>query len=844
MTDDTNNTTIHDSTQPITTHTNPLIDNLTAMLGDGEAPAPTPAAGATILKAIEFPARDYDAEPVARFLSKAFHTELFDDENIVTCVKAPTSTGWWAQSVDEMYKALKTQKPKSLYVSTSTFTPDKADGKLYHRQANFEALHVIVLDDIGTKVSEDTIPADLIPTWKTETSAGNYQWGYALTEPVDNLEAASALVQMIYESGASDDGGKMPNKWVRMPEGINGKKGKDGFVSVLEELNDVTYTPQELIDGLNLNANWEEVLADAAEAMKRRGGVNTGTSPWSPLAGTVPALNGFIDPVIEWLYDEKLVQAHNGGEWFDVVCPNAHLHSDGSKTAGYSPIGYCSEDATVRRFHCFHGSCANEKTPFFLAWVAANGGPEVGMYDIAATLTSQYVFDAVENKVRDIKALDRGMIYAVEAFKNMYPHKAQIETFDGKAKRIPLTTLWQTSKSRVTVHGATFDASTNARLVEQDGLLKANLFASPNWGNGPIDERHITKFMDFITYLIPDAQDRHYFLQTIAAKCQNMSFRGTAMVMIGHQQGLGRSTLGDMLSTLFGISNCSTEELSTIVGDSQFNGWREKAFVIVEEAKAVDGGSRYDAYEKLKTYIDPRAGQNIVINTKHEKTRVVTANTSFLFFSNHTNALAIPEGDRRLYVMVNAIERRSPEFFTELNGWLQERDLDGMPAWGRSVFRWFLKTDVDMIKLLAPPPTTAAKNAMAGMAQSDIDFAINAVIAKWPSVYIASADVVKVLEHPLMQRLEFDRKSRGKFVTALVTKNSTPYGHTCRSPEHPTPLKPRVLNSRLSENLHVPLPNAKGEFDAAALTDAFRTRKVDFDAVASLVNDHLSVNDR
>ena len=57
-------------------------------------------------------------------------------------------------------------------------------------------------------------------------------------------------------------------------------------------------------------------------------------------------------------------------------------------------------------------------------------------------------------------------------------------------------------------------------------------------------------------------------------------------------------------------------------------------------------------------------------------------------------------------------------------------------------------------------------------------------------------------------------------------------------------MKPRVLNSRLSENLHVPLPNAKGEFDAAALTDAFRTRKVDFDAVASLVNDHLSVNDR
>ena len=83
-----------------------------------------------------------------------------------------------------------------------------------------------MLDDIGTKVPIDTLPEGLEPTYIIESSAGNYQYGFVLDEPVTDLEQAEALIQLVYESGYSDAGGKMATKLVRLPGGVNGKKGE------------------------------------------------------------------------------------------------------------------------------------------------------------------------------------------------------------------------------------------------------------------------------------------------------------------------------------------------------------------------------------------------------------------------------------------------------------------------------------------------------------------------------------------------------------------------------------------------------------------------------------------
>ena len=79
-----------------------------------------------------------------------------------------------------------------------------------------------MLDDVGTKVPDERL-GDIEPTWRIETSPGNYQVGIALTEPLTDAAKATELQQAIIEAGLCDPGAGGLNRWARLPNGINGK---------------------------------------------------------------------------------------------------------------------------------------------------------------------------------------------------------------------------------------------------------------------------------------------------------------------------------------------------------------------------------------------------------------------------------------------------------------------------------------------------------------------------------------------------------------------------------------------------------------------------------------------
>ena len=300
-----------------TAQTNTKQPNL---IKDLEAFAKTPPAVTGGLKFSEIEPREYNTELIDNFLATVFHADLTEEENILTWHVNPTRRPAYPIPDDQLLDKLdKTRKPKALYFATATCKPEP-DGSLRHRKNLFKSLRVVVLDDIGTKIPMDKIPTDFPPSYKIESSAGNFQYGYVLAEPVTNLDAADALIQLVYESGYSDDGGKTPVKLVRLPEGVNGKKGiKGGFVSDLVSLTDTVYTPQEILDHLKLNVQWEEVLADADGVTKRRASKSLGTTPWASTAPKAQAMNGFIDPVLEWLMETDQVVNDNCGEWVEIV---------------------------------------------------------------------------------------------------------------------------------------------------------------------------------------------------------------------------------------------------------------------------------------------------------------------------------------------------------------------------------------------------------------------------------------------------------------------------------------------------------------------------------------------
>ena len=159
--------------------------------------------------------REYDTDAIDEFLDLVFHA-VTNEERVLTWKAKPGGTPGYPIADDKLIDNLRrTKAPLALYYGTSTCEPDPATGKLYNRKALFKALHVVVLDDIGTKVPVDKLPEGFEPTYIIESSKGNYQYGYVLDAPVTDLEAATMLVQLVYDAGLSDGGGKMATKLVR-----------------------------------------------------------------------------------------------------------------------------------------------------------------------------------------------------------------------------------------------------------------------------------------------------------------------------------------------------------------------------------------------------------------------------------------------------------------------------------------------------------------------------------------------------------------------------------------------------------------------------------------------------
>ena len=794
------------------------------------------------------PPRKIDIDKVEGFLDTVFHTGLEDDEHLLTWVVDPRSRPAYPKSENDMYALMdKTKHQKALYFGTATFTPCAKDGKLYNRQENFRSLRLVVLDDIGTKVAVDKIPKDFKPSYILESSKGNFQYGYVLTEPVTDVDAAGALIELIYESEFSDEGGKMPNKIVRLPEGVNGKKGeKEGFICNLHEINNTTYTPQEIIDSLSLAANWDTILEDAAESIKRRGSVNTGATPWASTQPKAPSLNGIVDPVLEWLYEEDLVGVDNGGAFVDIKCPWSDAHSDGNPTAGYMPLGR-GDNPNMRGFHCFHDSCASNKTPEFLKYIAAAAGIEAAQSDPAAHLTSQYVLNVLDGSVYDVKSEVRGMNLKRVGFNSKFSRSMTVYTGEGKEKKITAHKMWELSPTRVDVTGAVYDPATPARLVEQNGERYINLFYQPKWGEGEIDHKEVKWFTDYLEYFIPDEAMRNYFEQWLAAKIQNMAFRGAAIVMTANKQGVGRSTLVDMIKTLLGEDNAADMSLSKLIKESEFNEWAAKPFISVEETKTIDGSEFYSSYETLKTLIDPRS-KKVTINQKYGMKFTTDMLASFMFLTNHADAIQLPAEDRRFCVMANPSVPAKPEFFTSLNKWLTKKDVDGMPYWGRHVYRWLKTIDVDMEKLTAPPPRSDAKMAMVNAAKSDINFTIGAVIESWPDPYINTSEVIAVLStQTIVRRVEFDPQRHKKLVTRMVNGVSSGYKDVTIKNKNLTK-RPRVIDEMyLDPDITTVLKPTTKEESAVAkaqLSEAYIERKLDIEAIALAVEDLLNAADR
>ncbi|MBA1445763.1 MAG: RepB family DNA primase [Chromatiales bacterium] len=186
------------------------------------------------------------------FLRTIFRNTRSDERPILVSFSGdPTvvnSSSWFGHPWDDSQMLLR--EDNNNYFSLATFLPDEV-GRYRRKKAQFVALHAIMLDDIGSKVPTERVT--LSPTWLLETSPGNYQAGYVLSEPLSDGTVADSLMNAVVTAGLCDPGANGPQaRLARLPSAVNGKHSPSFTCRLTSWEHELIYSVEALIEGLQL----------------------------------------------------------------------------------------------------------------------------------------------------------------------------------------------------------------------------------------------------------------------------------------------------------------------------------------------------------------------------------------------------------------------------------------------------------------------------------------------------------------------------------------------------------------------------------------------------------------
>jgi hypothetical protein len=678
----------------------------------------------------------YDVNALRTFLNVVFPTPRSEGEFIFTQLskKAPRGFGAPPEAllVDRLDRSNAAMRG---YMSTSTLS--MTDDALRHTKAAFKRFCLLVLDDIGTKIPESRIPPELEYNYRIESSEGNFQLGFILAEPLTDYMEAQILIDLFVDAELTDGGGAMPCKKVRLPCGVNGKSGAGGdfHVRLVGTIDPRPWSVQELLDAAGIDVVWDKHRLKARDENVRARRI--GTSAWNPDLFYMDPTNGVHDPVLEFMNTKGMVIQEAQTPFMDVICPFSDGHTDTSlegRMCGYSPLGH-GVYPHKRVFHCFHEHCKGKTNDDFLDHIHAMGGPLMPAKEFAPATMVNYVYDMPNDRVFDLAQKGSLIPLPIAAI-----NRVTERVFIGKKSVDPLA-IWLKQPSCLKVHGQTFDPTTRALIIEDDrGLRYVNTFSMPEYPDiNPAPEK-VAVFLDYLKYLLPAKVEHDYFLDWLTCKVKNPSFRGAAVVLISQAQGTGKNTLMDMLSRLFGQHNTAQVAMDDLINPkSAFNDWATKLFVNVNESLATDNplGARR-AYNKLKEIVDPKA-MNVTINRKHQPEFQAKCATSFLFFSNHSDAVYLQHGDRRFFGAQGPDVPAPIAYFAKVHAWIRS------DAWRAHVWNFLAAREVDESSMMAAPPVTAAMENVVHAATSPMEAVITGAIACWPCDLVSPNHIVDLL---------------------------------------------------------------------------------------------------
>lgn len=303
----------------------------------------------------------------AELFLNALGENMPDTERLIVCGFAgdPNGVGptaWrphpWAPGRDLPFE------PRRMngYVTVGSFGRAQ-DGSFRRRTETFTAGRALMVDDVGTKV-DPAIVAHAQPSAIVETSPGNYQWWYILSQPERDASRFDGVIRAFITGKllGSDPGMAGIARVGRIPDFLNGKKAyqtadaPDGFRVRLAGLHPRRFTLEELLERFELKING-------------RRDVQHKDKPKLMPPDTVERAQAFYAAYM-WLEARAMLKkdAPDWGGWTEMTCPWVDAHTAGADT-GAAVREPDEANGYYGAFRCHHGGCADRGWKDMTDWI-------------------------------------------------------------------------------------------------------------------------------------------------------------------------------------------------------------------------------------------------------------------------------------------------------------------------------------------------------------------------------------------------------------------------------------------------------------------------------------------
>lgn len=219
----------------------------------------------------------------------------------------------------------------------------------------------------------------------------------------------------------------------------------------------------------------------------------------------------------------------------------------------------------------------------------------------------------------------------------------------------------------------------------------------------------VSLFLEHLHYIFDGNEESIAFvLNWMALTLQKRGTKMESALLIVGPQGTGKTTLAIICRRCHGISNSAKIKGDDLIRD--FNEYMMQATLVVVEEVYLKG--RWDLMDRIK---DTITSSKTRINIKHVSPFEIENVANFMLFSNHTNALALPDDDRRWHVHVSHQPPKDNAYYDRLYHWLEEED--GY----EKIYHFLMHRDLGHFNRHTRPPMTQSKKAMAFASKNDYE---------------------------------------------------------------------------------------------------------------------------